>query len=528
VPRSLERQLGARILRSFDGESPTAGILAALAAGRATGVGLYRAMNVRSPGQLRALADALQGARPEGDPPVLVAIDQEGGQLQPLGDAATPWPGNLALAAGGSIDLTRRAGEAMGRELAAVGVNVAWAPVCDLLVDGRTVTGTRTFGEDGPTAGAHAAAMVDGLQAAGVAATIKHLPGHGLAAADSHHQLPIVEDSAEVLEAGALVPFRRALRARPGLVMVAHLAVPALVGDRSTPATFAPAITRTLLRSELGFRGVSVTDALNMGALGPESAAPDHAVRAAAAGIDLLLLLHPADLEEAATEALLAAAGDGRLAAADLAGSARRVLALRRWIDRRTAVLPRPGLEVVGGAEHRALADEIARRSITLVRSQGGVVPLAASREVVVLAPRPVDLTPADTSSFLRIALAGELRARGMRADQVEIPLDPSPGDVVALRDAVAGRTVVAGTIDASVHGGQGALVRALAADGVPTVAVALRTPYDLAAYPAVGTYLCCYGIQPPSISALADVLTGRAEPSGRLPVALPGVEGAD
>ena len=539
---SLERRAGARILRSFEGPGPTPAITAAVGAGRAAGVSLYRALNIVSPEQVRALTDALQAARPAGAPPLVVGIDQEGGQLQPLGDAATAWPGNLALGAAASVDLARRVGAAMGRELAAVGVNAAWAPVCDLLSGGNPVMGTRPFGDDGAAAGALAAAMIRGLQSAGVAATVKHFPGHGLAAADSHHELPVVEAAAADIRVGALAPFRTALGAGPRLAMVAHLAVPALIGDRTTPATFAPAIVKTLLRDELGFRGASVSDALNMAALGPPDAAPEHAIRAAAAGLDLLLLLHAPDVEERATAALLEAAADGRLDAAELAASARRVATLRRWIGSRATAAsprlsgsrveaaPRPAVDEVGCAAHRALADEVARRSITLVRDRDGLVPLVRERAatVLVLAPRPVDLTPADTSSYLRIGLADELRQRGVAADDLQIPLDPTPADVAAIRAVVAGRSVVIGTLDATVHAGQAALVRALVAAGDPVIAVALRTPFDLAAYPAVSTYACTYGIQPPTIAALADVLAGRTVAAGRLPVQLPGELGIE
>ena len=319
TPADLERRAGRRVVRSFEGDRSTPELTAALRRGRAGGVGLYRALNVESPEQLRALATSLQEARPEGDPPLLVALDQEGGQLQAFGDGATAWPGNLAIGATGSEALARRTGQAIGRELAAVGVNVVWAPVCDLLSRGNVVMGTRPFGDDPAAAGRLAAAMIRGIQSAGVAATIKHVPGHGAAAADSHYELPVVESTADEIRATDLVPFRSAIRAGPRLAMIGHLAVPALVGDRSTPTTFSPAIATSLLRAELAFDGVSVSDALNMLALGPLDGAPEHTVRAAAAGLDLLLLLHTSDMEERATDALIAALADGSV---DLAASA--------------------------------------------------------------------------------------------------------------------------------------------------------------------------------------------------------------
>ena len=518
------RQAGARLIRSFKGLSPTPAISAALRAGRGAGVSLYRAQNVASPAQLLELTGALQLARPPGTPPLIVALDQEGGQLQAFGDGATAWPGNLALGAAGSVTLARRTGEAIGRELAAVGVNVVWAPVCDLLVDGNVAMGTRPFGGDPAAAGRLAAAMVRGLQSAGVAATIKHLPGHGAARADPHFDLPVIEASADAIRGRDLLPFVAALRARPRLAMVAHLAVPSLIGDRSTPTTFSPAIVTRLLRDELGFRGVSVTDALNMGALGQAEAAADHAVRAALAGFDLLLLLHDPDVEDRAADAVLAAVTSGRLDPAQAREAARRVFGLRRWLGRMATRAPRPSLDVVGSVAHVALAREVAERSITLVRDRDHRLPLrpGGAGPLLVLAPRPADLTPADTTSYLRFGLAEALLARGVAAEGREMPLDPGPGDVASLRAAAAGRRVIVGTIDATRHDGQAALVRALVADGIAVVPVALRTPFDLDAYRAAGTYVCSYGIQPPTIGALADALVGRIPFRGRLPVRLP------
>jgi beta-N-acetylhexosaminidase len=533
---------GARLLRSFVGTEPTQAVLAAIASGRAAGVTLYRAKNVASPGQVRALTAALQAARPDGDPPLVVAIDQEGGQLQAIGEpeaggfepasGATAWPGNLAIAATGSIDLARRTGAAIGAELAAIGVNVDFAPVCDLLDDpGNPVMGTRTFGDAPEVAGRLAAAFVRGLQSARVAATLKHLPGHGAVAGDSHLGLPVLEVDEATLRSRELVPFRTGISAGARLVMLGHLAVPAMTGNRSVPATLAPELANGLLRVELGFKGVSVTDALDMGALAPFGPLPQLAVLAAAAGNDLLLTAHEAGIEEEALDALAAAIRSGRLDLTASRDSARRVRALRRWLVGRSG---QPPLSVVGSVEHRALARETAERSITLLRDQPGLLPLHPGQRVVVVAPLPADLTPADTSSYLRLGLADALRFEGLAADEIVVPMDPTDADVASIRAVVAcaapdelGRNrvgshvVVIGTIDALVHAGQARLVEALVAAGVPTVAVALRAPVDLAAYPAAGTATATYGLQPPTLQALAATLSGRIPFRGRLPVRL-------
>ncbi|HLY12810.1 MAG TPA: glycoside hydrolase family 3 N-terminal domain-containing protein [Candidatus Limnocylindrales bacterium] len=522
---------GARLLRTFDGHAPSPAIVAAIAARQAAGVSLYRARNIAHPSQVRELTAALQAARPAGDPALLIAIDQEGGQLQAVGDPATAWPGNLALAATRSAELARRTGAAIGLELAALGVNVNFAPVADLLDDPRNpVMGTRTFGDDPRVAGDLAAAFVEGIQAAGVAATLKHFPGHGAVAGDSHHALPVLAADRILLRSRELVPFVAGLAADVRLVMLAHLAVPGLTGRRDLPATLAADVV-ALLRDELGFAGVTVSDALDMGALAAFGALPQLAVAAAAAGIDLLLANHPADAEAAAFEALADAIRSGRPDAGAAQAAAARVHALRQWLG---GPVVQPDVSVVGSRAHLDLARETAERSITLLRDRTGLLPLSPGRRLLVVAPRATDLTPADTSSYLELSLAGALRLTGCTVDEIGISLDPADGEirsVVAradgLREAASQAAdqapiVVVGTVDALVHRSQARLVEALVSGRVPVVAVALRAPVDLVAYPGVGTALATYGQQAPSLVAVAAAIAGRIPLRGRLPVRLP------
>lgn len=532
--RARAGPFGERILRTFDGLEPAAEVLAAIAAGRAAGVTLFRAKNVATPAGVRTLTSALQAARPAGAPPLIVAADQEGGQLQAIGGGATAWPGNLAIAATGSVALARRCGEAIGSELAAMGVTVAFAPVCDLLSSPRSaVMGTRTFGDDPVLAGRLAAAMVRGIQARGVAATLKHFPGHGSVDGDSHHGLPVATVDGATLRARELVPFRAGIRAGARLVMLGHLAVPAATDGRLVAATLAPELAADLLRGELGFAGVSVTDALDMGALGDRDSLPEIVSQSVRAGVDLMLTLHPYALEERALDALNAEAEAGTLDPAAARASARRVRALRRWLGRAPA---QPRLDIVGSAGHVALAREIAERAVTLVRDRADLVPLRPPADgpwrIVVIAPRPVDLTPADTSSYAGMGLADALRdalrsgplpgSQRASVEAVEAPLNPEPAAIAALRRAVAGATItIVGTVDALVHTGQARLVEGLSGDGMSVIAIALRTPFDLAAYPGVGTYGCTYGIQDPNLRAMAQALLGRIPFRGRLPVTL-------
>lgn len=531
----IAEAVGQQLLLWFRGCEGPEWLLSVIGRRALGGVTLFRHLNEGPPERVRALTAALQGAaRAAGRPPLLVCVDQEGGQLLGLA-GTTAFPGNMALGAAGDEGLARRVGAALGRELAAVGVNVNYAPVCDVNVNpANPVIGVRSFGEDPGLVGRLAAAMVEGMQGAGVAATAKHFPGHGDTAADSHHGLGALPHGRERLGRVELPPFAAAIGAGARLVMSAHLAVPALTGREDLPATMAPAVLRDLLRGELGFGGVVVSDALNMAGFGPGSAydgAPaDPAAfgaslaRAAAAGVDLLLLAEHNDPEEA-YGALLAAARDGRLPAETCLAAAGRVLALKAWL----AGQEQPDLSTVGCAEHRALAAEVAARATTLVRDRAGLLPLRlpADARVAVATPELADLTPADTSSYERCELGAALRRRHPRTDELLIPADPAPGEVAALAARLAGYDLaIVGTIGAAERPGQAALVNELLRRGVAVIAVALRLPYDLAAYPAAPTCLCTYSVLGPSMEALADALFGGAPLSGRLPVTIPAAPG--
>ncbi len=305
--------IGHKLMLAFAGDEPPERILRWLAERPVAGFTLFRHLNVRSPGQVRELVQGLQRAAVQaGRPPLIIAADQEGGQLMALGEGTTPFPGSMALAAAQDADLTRRVGRAMGLEMAAMGVQVNYVPNCDLNSNPRNpVAGVRTFGDDPAPAEEMVAAMVQGLQSAGVAATMKHFPGSGQAAVDPHYQMPLIERSRNELEEVELRPFRAAIRSGVKLAMSGHFAIPALTGDRETPATLSKVVMDDLLRHELGFAGVTISDALDMGAITQGAGQIVDVIAAARAGVDLLLLTADGDVQERLYAGLELAYGRG-------------------------------------------------------------------------------------------------------------------------------------------------------------------------------------------------------------------------
>lgn len=524
MPLTLEQAVGQKLMLSFVGTALPPELAALLRQQHVGGVTLFRALNVNDPAQVRELTAALQRAAAEGDqPPLLIGADQEGGQLMAIDGGTTRFPGNLALGATGSADLAYRTGYALGRELAAMGINVNYAPDCDVNINpDNPVIGTRSFGEDPALVARLGSAMIQGLQAAGVAATAKHFPGHGDTAADTHHGVAVVAHDRSRIEQVEIPPFAAAIAAGVRLVMSAHIAFPAF-GGATLPATLSPLLLRGLLREELGFGGVIISDALDMGAITQGPGLVIDALASTAAGVDLLLLSAAESQQNSVYSGLLQAARRTLLDPADMCASAERVLALKQW----AATQPQPPLDVIGSVEHQALAHEIAARAVTLVRDDAQLLPLRlpADARLAVVVPRPVDLTPADTSSYVDCSLLAAVRVRHVSAEEFVVAADPDDAEIDELLQRIHGYDlVIVGTINASAQLGQAALVNALLGSGVPTVAVALRMPYDLALYPAAPTYVCTYSILSPAIDALAEALWGQIPFEGRLPVSIPGL----
>jgi beta-N-acetylhexosaminidase len=513
---------GDQLMLAFSGHKPPEHILHWLSARPLSGVTLFRKLNVGSAAQLRRLTASLQEAAARaGRPPLLIAADQEGGQLIGLGEETTPFPGNMALGATGDAALARRVGQALGSELAALGVNLNYAPVCDVNSNPLNPNvGVRAFGDDPGLVAELAAAMIEGLQSAGVAATAKHFPGNGESGLDPHYGVPVVRQDRRELDEGALRPFRAAIAAGTRLIMSAHVALPALTGGSDLPATVHRAIMHDLLRQELGFEGVIITDAMDMGAISQGAGQIVDAIAALRAGVDLLLLAGGPEGQERLYHGLELALSRGLLDQVAVDRSVQRVRALRRWL----AGWPQPPLEVVGCADHRLLAREVAEKAVTLVRDDG-LLPLRLGSEerVAAVIPQPEDLTPADTSSYVTPTLAQAMRRYHPYVDEFIVAQTPDENEIAALRAQLGNYDlIVLVTLSASLQPAQALLARELLALGRPTITVAARTPYDILVYPAARTHLCTYSIQPPSLEALASALWGQIPTPGRLPVHLP------
>ncbi len=459
--------------------------------------------------------------------PLLVSADLERGLSFRVERGTVPLPYAMALGATGSEEAARFAGEVTAREGRALGIHWALAPVADVNNNpANPVINIRSFGEEPELVARLSAAYIRGARAGGILTTAKHFPGHGDTDTDSHRALPVLGVDRSRLAAVELVPFRRAVEAGVDSIMLGHIAVPA-IDPSGTPATLSPALAGQLLRDELGFRGLIVTDALEMAGLSPAWTG-ESAVRAVQAGSDVLLL--PSD-SRVAIQSVVRAVTEGQIAESRLDASVRRLLETkaRLGLHRRRLVDPGGVGRQVGRPEDVARADELAAASITLVRNEGDILPLAAERPLRIL---HLALTSGVNRAQDAIQRA-ELAARRVPFESRALGSELSAGtadEIVA--EAARITHVLISTFGRGVAGDDGPggmpraharLVRRLHQTGVPVLVASLGSPYVLAQLPPVPVYLCAYGAAPSSQRAAMAALFGETDITGRLPVTLPG-----
>lgn len=480
--------------------------------------------NLTDPQQIAGLSNGLQRAAiGSGEPiPLQVATDQEQGPVIRFGAPATQLPGAMALGAGRSTGDSRRAAAITGSELKAVGIGVDYAPDADVNVNpANPVIGVRSFSSQPNLVSSMVAAQVKGFQNdAQVTATAKHFPGHGDTAVDSHTGLPVITHTRAQWRELDAPPFRAAIKAGVDQIMTAHLLVPAL-DPSGEPATLSRTILTDVLRKDLKFRGVVVTDSLAMEGVRTKYGDGEVAVRAIEAGADQLLMTPAMDT---AYNAVLGAVRSGRISTQRLDASVTRILQLKwkRGLFAQPYVDPARVDDVVGSPAHRAQADAIAERGMTLLTDEAGVVPFAPSGRKVAVVGYGATATK---------TLAQEFTARGATATTLETGSAPTPALIEqAVANATEADLTVVTTMNASTEANktQRELVAALQRTGTKVAVVAVRNPYDINALPGVGTYLAAYSYNAVSVRAAARVLLGEASATGRLPVDIPTDDGAD
>lgn len=510
VSEALLQQLGQLVMVGFDGFVPNAHIEELIREQRIGGVILFR-RNVESPAQVAALCRRLQAINAEvSDLPLLIAIDQEGGMVMRIEDGVTPLPSAMAYAKGGTVadcEALHRFGAAELREM---GININFAPSLDINNNVKNpVIGVRAFGEDAATVTNYGLAAIRGIQAAGVAATAKHFPGHGDTAMDSHYSLPVVAHDAARLHSVELAPFKAAIAAGVDAIMTAHVVFPAYEPDPNTPATLSHGVLTGLLREEMGFEGVVFTDCLEMAAIARGVGVVKGALQSLLAGADMVLISHTFAHQRDAVLALQTQLASGALPVARVEASLARIARLKQTLaasDWAQAFVP----ENLQTPEAMALAAKV----------QAGALQVSAQFEaldvkcptllitVEVQTRTEIDEIALGKSTAARGTLLPMLTAAGVPVSELVVSPSPTEAELATLMAAAAPYSqVIVQSYNACLSAAQQAMLISLA--GKSLWLVAGRLPYDMALVPDAKGSLAAYSNRPAALTPIAKKLLG-------------------
>lgn len=468
--------------------------------------------NVENTRQLRKLcADIQELVQHETGQPAFISIDQEGGMVTRLPRDAVNVPGNMAVAATGRAQDAYDAAAVTARQLRGLGINFNLAPVLDVNSNSKNpVIGVRSFGDSAARAAELGALAVKGCGDNGVLCCGKHFPGHGDTAVDSHLGLPCIDKSLGELRTEELVPFRAAIAAGIPAIMSSHILFPQ-IEPAGVPATMSRRIMHDILRGELGFGGLTLSDCMVMDAIRMHYGTANGAVAAMKAGVDIIYVSSDPQLQRESAQAVLAAAERGELDGENMQESLARILAAKS----RFAFTDARG-ELCGREEDYAAARSISRHAV--VHVSGGICAAGENSFFCGCADYRVTQAANDDPDALPFP---EYMHRRFGGKYAVCSTDPDETEIRRIAAMAAGcGNIIMSTCNAHIYTGQIRLAAALAATGVKMTAAALRNPYDLPLLPESVGKLAVFDYTPDSLSALCEVLSG-GECTGTMPVRL-------
>lgn len=505
---TLEQQVAQMFMVSFYG-APMNEPARALLRDWQPGAVVFLPSNLGNPEQVTRLTNDIQTTLIEsGGWPALIAVDQEGGIIAHLEDGFTRWPVPMLLTATQDPALAHQFGQALAAELRAVGINMNLAPVADLNTNpDNPIIGRRSFGSEPQLVAPIIAEVVHGMQAGGVLATVKHFPGHGDTDSDSHITLPVVSYSQQFLKSRELIPFQAAIDAGASAVMAAHIVYPNLEPEPGIPASLSTNIVTDLLRTEMNFEGLAITDALDMDAIDTNYTPEAAAIAAINAGHDLILTgahIGP-DTHRRVFEAVVQAVNNGDISRSRIEQSVRRILSVKveydflNWqvLDASTAD------ERIPLSTHAQLVDQLFRNGITVVRGSDQL-PLQENSLIIYPATQP---------SLWRAC-------EGNGWDGLGVSSRPTEQEIAwAASSATSAGQIVVFTQNAADNASQQSLVAALPAER--TTVVAMQSPYDLWELPQTSGYMATYSPLTAGYAAICAILEGEIVARGTLSTSL-------
>lgn len=519
---SLEQKIGQLFMIALEGSSINQKNTSLIRDMRLGGIILLE-KNISDPNTTSRFISNLQEiASANNLPPLFIAMDQEGGQVSRLrrSQGYTEFPSPMALAAGyNDCEGVKQASTVMALEMMSIGVNMDLAPVLDVNNNPENpVIGVRSFSSDPQKVSICGIAVLDSLTQNNIIGVGKHFPGHGDTTLDSHISLPVITHTLSHLEKVELIPFQEAITRRIPALMVAHIVFPAIDNTPFLPASLSNKILN-YLRDEMKFDGVIFTDALTMEAITKSgNSASIAAAKSIKAGADVLVFGEGSSIQYESYSTIISWVKSGQIPMSRIDEAVTRILALKfQYQLIKPSPLSRTTKEksnLVGSAYNQKIAEEIAQRSITVLRNEENLLPL------------PLSTTPKIILAENEYSRSSGITINISATQTILIGLEPNATDIERVLSASEGNSIVIVTTS-NVNknpASRSSLVKALVKANRKIVVIATGGPYDLLYFPEIKTYLTTYGVSPFGIQALNNVLLGREKSTGKLPVELPGL----
>lgn len=515
---SLEEKMGQMIIGGFVGTKANGDAKRLIKEAKIGSMVLFaNETNIIDPVQTGKLTNELQKIADETDAriPLFIATDQEGGSVTRLKKGVTDLPGNMALGATRNVKQAFEAGRILAKELRAVGIQMNLAPDVDVNNNAKNpVIGVRSFGENPQLVAEMSAQMVKGMQSQQIMATAKHFPGHGDTVMDSHFGLPIVNKTIQALEKMELIPFRKVVEGKVDAIMTAHIDLPLLNGATRKPATLSKPVLTDLLRKQMKFDGLIITDSLVMkGVAKSQDEIPQKAVESIQAGADIVLMTPEVAIAQQLDvhKALVKAVEEEKIDKKQVDQSVFRIIEAKKkyQLFENNQVDINKIAEKVKTDDNQTIAQQMANQSITLVKNNQ-ILPLKTQmrQKIGVISSK----------SMLKY-----VQKYSPSAKEMVIKQKPSKKQIQqAVVFAKQKKLVVLTTENANLHKEQLQLIQQLQRINIPIVVIGLGMPYELQKFPKVSGYIAAYGQKDTTLQAAVEVIFGKQVPKGKLPVSIP------
>ena len=519
---SLETQIGYFILVSFPGPEPHPDLIKLIERGNTGWITLYTFNgNVITPSQTRKYIEVVNVLAEKNNLPLpFMAIDQEDGVVARVARDGVVMPGNMALGAAGDPELAYRSACSSGAQLRAIGFNVNFAPVIDINTNPHNPHfGIRCYGDDPELVKKFGVAAQKGFFDAGILPIPKHFPGLGDTETDDHFELSTISHTRERFESVEFVPFREIIKEGARGIMVTAVNIPELDPDSSLPSLYSKNVIRGILQFEMGFEGLVISDAINMGKQSAGMSLADAAVKAFQTGVDIISLPH-ASIEEVESvhSALVKAVKSGEISEKRFEEALAKVMSVHNDFILEPKPVPE---EFISSDKWNETALEIAQKSITLVRDINKQIPIRKNEKILLCTPS-IDRLEDQVGNYKTTILGESLIKKGYEVKEIVFPLNMSGNEMEHICN-------LASTCDqiilATFHwletkpGDQVELAQRLFNTGEPVIQVSYGNPYDTVWIPEISTSIACYGFRPSTQEALADIIAGEMEATGSMPV---------